>query len=887
MRALAESTDPTSPSLARATVALAALAMAPSAAIAQSWLELPREVIPFGEGRIRAVADFDRDGRDDLLVTRAPRGSGGIDRLRVLLQQPDGTFALGTDLPRAAVGYEAEQYALAGDVTGDGLPDVITSLRELSGNPGSGFLLYRNLGGGAFAPALQTGTASIPWAGAALSDWNGDGVAELVAVALGGASSSGTLRRWTWQNGAFAASAPYETPAYFDEVALGDIDGDGLQDTIYGDADFRQIYVIRTRPNGDLGATTVIPVDPSNFGLGRAPICGDVDGDGDQDVVVTWLSGPVECSFALLDNDGSGALTVGPTTRIPTDPGGYWTGGGNLADWDGDGDLDLLLSGERLLRIENRGSAGFGLVDTIRLARTQPPLGAIDGGPGIGAFDMDNDGDLDFVGGRVVYRGDRLLRSAAFGSIISSLQFPLDFDDDGAIDLLDSGATLWRQRSASSFERQDILPPTNSPFFYGELSAIADFDGDGWRDLIAPYFRRKFRGATFLEMRLLTGTPGGASIDRGAAATAGVRIGDSASFLVAHADFDGDGDVDLAVTDGWWENDGTGRLVTLHADWSGTPVQVADVDGDGRPDILTRSGATTLRHGLWRNRPGGFVAETLLDDPEATSYARALLVDLDDDGDLDFACGTTAGPAVVLRENRSGTFDPPVTLASQDLAFQTLLVDDFDGDGRSDLAAFPIGDSRSSAFGQSALVWLRTGPGLAYATPTAFVSPEPVLGRADLDGDGDLDPHGRYGAVDNARHRGTAAGRFDRYGVDQPAPSGIAPILGVAGPVRAATTMELRIRRARGAAPAFLVLGSGAAQIRDVPFPGLTLYVSPIDLAVPVPIGGPAGVPGVGAMDLPIAVPAGLAGASLYLQAFALDGARLSATAGMRLTFGM
>ena len=582
------------------------LAASATTAPAQKWLTAPREVVPQVGDTIRAFADFDRDGRLDLVVTRARTNLSGIAQLRVDLATASGEYVTGPVLPLIAQGYQGDEYVLAGDVTGDGLPDIVTSLRELTNNPGSGIILYRNLGGGTFAAPVHT-PAGVPWANGVLCDWNRDGVLELVTVQLG--SGFGTVQRWTWQGTAFVAGNAVAAPDYVGNLAVGELTGDGLVDVVIGAADKNLIWVLPTLANGSLGAPVPYAIGPTPSIWGRQVACGDVDGDGDDDIVAAWPVDTFHSALAVVTQGRGGQLTIGPVQPLDVNPGGYWNGRPHVVDWDGDGDGDVVICWEYLYVLENQGAASFVPASVMRVAQSSSSASYLDGNLGAGAADFDGDGRIDFATGRVLVYGTGRHENAYFPAIFSSIQQPLDQDGDGDVDVLESGGLLRRNLGEQGFETRSLYPTPPPGFTYGEAYACGDFNGDGDLDLVTTLFQAQIMGATFIGMRLLAGVPGGRLSDVGPAGAAGVRVGDSWSFLLVQHDLDNDGDVDIAMQDGWWENNGSGVFLIFHPAWTGRALLVADADGNGSFDVLTVSyatSATTWR--LERNQGGGATA---------------------------------------------------------------------------------------------------------------------------------------------------------------------------------------------------------------------------------------------------------------------------------------
>ncbi|MEO6597705.1 MAG: VCBS repeat-containing protein, partial [Planctomycetota bacterium] len=415
-------------------------ALLPASLVAQKWLDVPREINSQLGDEIRAIADFDADGRRDLLVTRANGSISGAATFWIAFGTADGAFVPGPNQPVHPGGYQGDSFALAGDVTGDGLPDVVMSHNSTAGFQNSGFVLYRNLGGGTLAAPILTAMGSIGLTNSGvLSDWNGDDVRELAVSRYEPINGGYELRRWTYQNGAFTSSNGVLIAEYLSEVATADVTGDGLADTIVGCATDARVFVFPTLPGGGLGVPqTLTPSTSPNAWLGAVPACGDVDGDGDVDLVAVWREFNSPCNLVVFTNQGASGLASGPVQSFNLQQDTYWSGRAFIADQDGDGDGDLWLGHDLLHTLENVGGT-FALRSEQRIARASGGQ-LYDGSDGAGTADFDGDGRPDYASGRVVMYGTGRFNSTSLPTTVSSYLRSADYDDDGDLDLVESGA---------------------------------------------------------------------------------------------------------------------------------------------------------------------------------------------------------------------------------------------------------------------------------------------------------------------------------------------------------------------------------------------------------------------------------------------------------------
>jgi hypothetical protein len=270
------------------------------------------------------------------------------------------------------------------------------------------------------------------------------------------------------------------------------------------------------------------------------------------------------------------------------------------------------------------------------------------GSEGMAAIDVDADGDLDAV-------------FSASGIAGASLEIFLN-DGSGAFS---AGASV----------------PAEETW---RLHAI-DVDGDGDEDLVA--------GGPSARIFLNDGS--GAPSFAGSIA-AGAPVGG-----IAAADFDADGDADLAMTLGESRavvvarNDGSGGFTA--GEWMASEhrprlAAAADMNADGAADLLTLNladGATGVRSSLsvrLGDGAGGFGAPVRHDFGSTAMFLDT--GDVDVDGDVDVVLGYLqqfgSGRVSVLLNNGSGVLSPPLVIGAAEQSAAARLVD-LDGDADMDI----------------------------------------------------------------------------------------------------------------------------------------------------------------------------------------------------------
>jgi hypothetical protein len=312
---------------------------------------------------------------------------------------------------------------------------------------------------------------------------------------------------------------------------------------------------------------------------GTSVAVGDVDADGHIDFVF-GISG----SAQLVRSDGR-SLRNETAARLPPPPIGppiLLVADVDLADLDGDGDLDLLIASQNALSsvIYRNDGEGFFNDDTAVLL---PP--ATYGVLRHLVADVDRDGDLDVLVD-TASGPDRLLRNNGSGTFTDVTQTHLppssgshlmvagDFDGDLDADvLLGPVPTLWLNDGTGRFTGGPTLP---LPWVHNV--SLADLNGDGRLDVVA---RGYFANTTTMLL----------SQSNGALAPAPANGVPPTLRPFDLADIDGDGDVDVVGHD-LLLNDGNGTFTNATAGafppllWHHTIVRVVDIDRDEDQDVL-------------------------------------------------------------------------------------------------------------------------------------------------------------------------------------------------------------------------------------------------------------------------------------------------------------
>ena len=276
---------------------------------------------------------------------------------------------------------------------------------------------------------------------------------------------------------------------------------------------------------------------------------------------------------------------------------------------------------------------------------------------------------------------------------------------------------------------------------------IADFDGDGYQDVVLA-IGRHWPGQNLI----LFGDGTGAFPRVDTLSSPGDR-----TYSMSAADMDADGDLDLVVSNDRPDinyvllNDGTGRFPVRvdfsEAEWPTRNSTVADLNGDGLPDVIVanRSGDPRTPGQVLDAWSGGanFICLNttttqfgLACEPLPSGSATTVNVgDLNGDGHLELIVPfRDGGQSHVFPGDGSGTFRGAVPFGPADANFRSAMAVDADGDGLLDLVAIDDTERSTSLFLQVGNLVFDAGQRLDDGLMVPY-----ALDLEDLDADGRTD----------------------------------------------------------------------------------------------------------------------------------------------------
>jgi len=282
-----------------------------------------------------AWGDYDNDGYLDILLSGYT--SGGHVTI-IYRNNRDNTFTEQTAIPLTGVSQGSVVWV---DFDNDGDVDV-----HLTGYSSDGYVseIYRNEGNHTFTKQAGISLPGITNCSVAWGDYDNDGYLDIImAGATGTYTNYAPVTKIFRNNGdnTFSEQKGIQLPGvFYCSVAWGDYNSDGYLDVLLTGTTISDRISRIYRNNGDNTFTELTSLSLQGISGGSA-VWGDYDNDGDLDILLCGNSNGNIISV-IIRNEGGDTFTVQPGILLH----GVDYCSVSFADYDNDGDLDILLTGQ-------------------------------------------------------------------------------------------------------------------------------------------------------------------------------------------------------------------------------------------------------------------------------------------------------------------------------------------------------------------------------------------------------------------------------------------------------------------------------------------------------------------------------------------------------------
>jgi len=659
-----------------------------------------------------AVADINGDGKPDIAVVNANDNTLGIFINTTATSASTASFSVQTVF---TVGASPTSVAIA-DVNSDGKPDIVVT----NGNDNTVSVLLNN---------TSTGTSTLNFSAqtvfavginptyVVLADLNNDGKPDIitsnqgsntVSVLINTTSTGASGASFLTKSDIAAGSRPYT-------VTTADVNDDGKPDIISANLGSNTVSVLLNTTSTGASAPTF--ADSYNLPTGSGPysvVTSDIDGNGKPDIVVTNLFD--NTVSVLLNSTSKGAVSLSFAAQSVFATAGNSPYSVATADINSDGQQDIIIvniakNTVSVLLNETGSAPTFSSYIDFKAGNSPYAVSNVD---------LNNDGKLDLVVTNLFDNTVSVILNTTSdkGSTVtyaSQTVFPTgtgpysfaikDLNNDGKPDIIAANAndntvsvllnTTSTGASTPTFTSQAVFPTGDGPYSV----SITDVNVDGKPDIVVSNF---FDNTVSV---LLNTTSAGATIPTFAYQT--VFPADNGPYSVTTADVNGDGKPDVITA-----NFANTVSVLLNKTLTGaaTPtytsktdftvgakpysIAAADINGDGKPDIITANLNGNSISVLLNTTSTGELTPAFSSKVDVTTGVNPVYVsaaDINGDSKPDIVTANFGSNSVSVLMNTTPVGASAPTFSSTDLKAEigptNVSIADVNNDGKQDIVS--------------------------------------------------------------------------------------------------------------------------------------------------------------------------------------------------------
>ncbi|WP_343634191.1 FG-GAP-like repeat-containing protein [Fluviicola sp.] len=404
------------------------------------------------------AADFNGDGNQDVAITQA-----GANNAQIYLGNGAGGFTAGAILTTGTTPF----YITGADLDNSGSMDLVVV------NNGSGNItVFYGTGSGTFSAGSTYSVGTTP-VQAKIGHLNGDAFTDIVVTNSGSANFSVLTA-----NGAssFNSAVNYATNPTPYPIVITDYDNDGFNDVVVGHnaSASSQLLKFKGDGSGTLAANGNIGTTTATYPLATSLESGDLDGDGDKDIIV-GRSGDVGKIFNPAVTTGSAATNT--TTIINTTPGSGSVVGIKIIDVNNDGKLDVMATynnGGGVVTGSLVASVATGFGTNAAYVLNPPTVGFASetDASGMAVADFNNDGRVDAI---IPNKGSNSFTLHLNTTPVITAGGPTTFCSGNSVTLTSTTASQWYDWDPNNETTPSISATATGPYYVVTSSSWSDW----------------------------------------------------------------------------------------------------------------------------------------------------------------------------------------------------------------------------------------------------------------------------------------------------------------------------------------------------------------------------------------------------------------------------